>query len=186
MARRTKLEPHLTSEELKARYRTATDRAVRTHFQALWLISQGHTQTEAGRIVGYSQRWVQELVKRYNALGPEAMRDRRHEHPGVPRALSDEGARALEKALLERPADGGIWTSAKVAAWISTRVGRQLCTTSGWRTLRRLGHTPKRPRPRHKKADPKAQEAFQEATPAESGRSTGAVPERRRGNLGDG
>lgn len=186
MARRTKLEPHLTPEELKERYRTATDRAVRGHFQALWLISQGHTQTEAGRIVGYSQRWVQEIVKRYNAQGEEAMRDRRHEHPGVPRTLSDEGARELEKALRERPADGGIWTSGKVAAWIGKRVGRKVSGTSGWRTLRRLGHTPKRPRPRHKKADPQAQEAFQEETPAASGRSTGAVPGRRRGDLGDG
>jgi transposase len=176
MARRTKLEPHLTAEELKERYRTATDRAVRAHFQALWLIWQGRTQEQVGEIVGFSQRWVQEIVKRYNAGGPEAMRDRRHEHPGVPRTLSPAGERELKEALRQRPADGGVWTSGKTAAWISERVGRKVSTTSGWRTLRRLDETPKRPRPRHKNGDPQAQEEFQEAVAEASGRSTGAVP----------
>lgn len=185
MARRTKLEPHLTPEELKECYRTATDRAVRAHFQALWLITQGYKQKEAGEVVGYSARWVQEIVKRYNAAGPDAMRDRRHEHRGVPRTLDEEGARALDEALRKRPRDGGIWTSRKVAAWISEREGRKVSDTTGWRTLRRLGQTPKRPRPRHKNADPEAQEAFKEAATEASGRSTGAVPGRGRGDLGN-
>lgn len=176
MARRTKLETHLTPEQLKQRFQAATDRAERNHFQALWLISQGHTQAEAARIVGYSERWVHQLVKRYNADGIAAMRDRRHEHSGSARALDEAGEAELSAALGARPADGGIWTSKKTAAWISGRLGRKVSTTSGWRTLRRLGQTPKRPRPRHKRSDPEAQEAFKEA-PAEAGsRSTGAVP----------
>jgi transposase len=185
MARRTKLEPHLTPEELHERYRTATDRAVRSHFQALWLITQGHSQERAGEVVGYTQRWVQEIVKRYNAHGPDAMRDRRHEHPGVPRTLAQDDERELKKALEERPADGGIWTSKKAAAWISKRVGRKISTTSGWRTLRRMGQTPKRPRPRHRNADPQAQEAFKEAAAEADGRSTGTVSGRGGRDLGD-
>ncbi len=176
MARRTKLEPHLTEEELGQRYRAAIDRAERNHFQALWLLSQGHTQAATARIVGYSERWVNELVKRYNAGGVASMRDRRHEHPGVARALDEEGERELSAAFRARPADGGIWTSKKTAAWISKRLGRRVSTTSGWRTLRRLGETPKRPRPRHKRSDPEAQEAFKEAPPEADGRSTGTAP----------
>jgi transposase len=186
MACRTKLEPHLTPAELKEGYRTATDRAVRCHFQALWLISQGSTQQEAGEIVGYTQRWVQEIVKRYNADGPEALRDRRHEHAGASRALAAEGERELKEALRARPADGGVWTSRKTAAWISRHLGRKVSTTSGWRTLRRLGETPKRPRPRHKNSDPEAKEGFKEAAAGASGRSRGAAPRRGGGDLGDG
>jgi transposase len=49
-------------------------------------------------------------------------------------------------------------------------------TVSGWRALRRLGQTPQRPRPRHKRTDPEAQEAFKESPAGEESRSTGAVP----------
>jgi transposase len=186
MARRTKLEPHLTPEELKQRYLATKDLSERSHFHILWLISQGKTQAQTAQLVGYSERWVQTIVKRYNAGGVEAMRDRRHEHPGAARALDAEGERALETALQTRPADGGLWTSKKVAAWICRHTGRGVSTVSGWRTLRRMGQQPQRPRPRHKRADPEAQEAFKEASAATQSRSTGAVPGRGGGDLGDG
>lgn len=176
MARRTKLEPHAMPEELKQLYLTTVDLSERRHFQVLWLISGGKTQAQAAELVGISERWVHTIVKRYNAGGIEAMRDRRHDHPGAPRVLDPEGERALEAALQSRPDDGGLWTSQKVAKWIRSHTGRAVCTVSGWRTLRRLGQTPQRPRPRHKRADPEAQEAFKEASAGAQGRSTGAVP----------
>ena len=108
MARRTKLEPHLTPDELKQRYLKTEDLSERSHFHVLWLISQGETQERAAQVVGISARWVQEIVKRYNAGGAEAMRDRRHDHPGAARTLNAEGERALEAALQDRPADGGL------------------------------------------------------------------------------
>lgn len=186
MARRTKLEAHATAEELKQRYLATEDLSERRHFQALWLISEGHTQAQTAELVGFSERWVQEIVKRYNGGGIEAMRDRRHDHPGAPRALDAEGERVLEIALQARPEDGGVWTSGKVAKWIRSHTGRAVCDVSGWRTLRRLGQTPQRPRARHKRADPEAQEAFKEASSAAQSRSTGAVSKRGGGDLGDG
>lgn len=187
MAGRTKLAPHLRPEELRQRYRTTTDTSERTHYHVLWLISQGQTQARAAEVVGISARWVQEIVRRYNAEGVEAMRDRRHSHPGRSRVLDAAGEQALREALGKRPADGGLWTSKKVAVWIGSHTGRApVSSVSGWRTLRRLGHTPQRPRPRHRRADPEAQEAFKDATETAQGRSTGEVPERGGGDLGDG
>jgi transposase len=186
MARRTKLEPHLTPEELKQRYLKTEDLSERRHFHVLWLISQGETQARTSKVVGISDRWVQEIVKRYNAGGAEAMHDRRHDHPGAPRTLNAEGERALEAALQDRPSDGGLWTSKKAAAWIRGYMSKPVCRVTGWRTLHRLGQRPQRPRPRHKRADPKAQEAFQEASAAAQSRSTGAVPGRSGGDVGDG
>jgi len=164
MTRRTRLEPHLPPDELRQRYLKTEDLSERRHFHVLWLISQGETQARTAHVVGISDRWVQEIVKRYNAGGAEAMRDRRHDHPGAARTLNAEGERALEAVLQSRPA----------------------CSVTGWRTLHRLGQTPQRPRPRDKRADPQAQEAFQEASAAAQGRSTGAVPGRGGGDLGDG
>lgn len=186
MARRTKLEPHLTPEELKERFRTSKDRSERSHFQALWLISQGKTQAETAQLVGFCERWVHTLVKRYNAEGPAAMRDRRHEHAGAARALDAKGEQALTATLQARPADLGLWTSKKAAAWIRGHTGRAVCALTGWRTLRRLGQTPQRPRPQHKRSDPEAQEAFQDGSAEAPGRSTGAAPGRGGGDLGDG
>jgi transposase len=186
MARRTKLEPHATPDELKQRYLSTYDLAERRHFHVLWMISQGMTQAQTAKLVGLSERWVQVIVKRYNAGGIEAMRDRRHDHPGVPRVLDAEGERALAAALQGRPDDGGLWTSKKVARWVRGHTGEAVSTASGWRTLRRLGHTPQRPRPRHKRADPEAQEAFQEASAGAQSRSTGAVPGRGGGDVGNG
>lgn len=186
MARRTKLEPHATTEELRQRYLATDAWSERRHYQVLWLISQGETQARTAELVGLSERWVQTIVKRYNAGGIEAMRDRRHDHPGAARALDIEGERALEAALQTRPDDGGVWTSRKAAQWIRGHTGRTVSTVSGWRTLRRLGQTPQRPRGRHKRSDPEAQEAFKEASAAAQSRSTGAVPRRGGGDLGDG
>lgn len=186
MAGRTKLEPHLAPEALKQRYLASKDLSERRHFQVLWLISQGHTQAQTANLVGFTERWVQAIVKRYNATGPGAMRDRRHDHPGPARILGPEGERALEAAMQDRPADGGLWTSKKAAGWIRNYTGRSASVASGWRTLRRLGLRHQRPRPRHKRADPEAQEAFQAASAAAQRRSTGAVPGRGGGDLGDG
>ena len=186
MAGRTKLQPHLTQEELKERYLAATDRAERIHFHVLWLISQGNSQVRAAELVGVSDRWVQEIVKRFNAGGVEAMRDRRHDHPGPARRLDAAGEQALRAALEERPSDGGLWTSEKAAEWIGRHTGRRVSTASGWRTLRRLGQRPQRPRPRHRRADAEAQEGFKEAPDAAPERRTGEAPRRGRGDLGDG
>jgi transposase len=186
MAGRTKLQQDLTPEELKERYRTATDRTERIHFQTLWLISQGETQERTAQLVGISARWVQTIVKRFNAGGVEAMRDRRHDHPGPARKLDAAGEQALLAALEVRPPDGGLWTSEKAAAWIGRHTGRRVSTSSGWRTLRRLGQKPQRPRPRHRRADPEAQEAFKEASGAAPERSTGEAPRRGGGDVGNG
>ncbi len=47
-----------------------------------------------------------------------------------------------------------------MARWIEERVGRKVWPQRGWVYLRDLGMTLQRPRPRHVKADPGAQDAF--------------------------
>ena len=58
MPRTTKLEDHLTVEELGARYRRARDPVERSHVQIVWLIARGQSAKEAAEITGYSARWV--------------------------------------------------------------------------------------------------------------------------------
>ena len=59
-------------------------------------------------MVGYSQKWTREIVRRYESEGLEGLGDRRHANPGgaKERALLDEEGQArLREALLK--AKGG-------------------------------------------------------------------------------
>jgi transposase len=118
-------------------------------------------------VTGYSRDWIQQLSRRYNERGPAALGDKRHENPGgANRALLDEQQREELASLLKgAPSDGGMWNSRKVAQWIEQRTGRRVSPQRGWEYLRRLGNTPKVPRPSHAKADPREQEAFKKSSP---------------------
>jgi Winged helix-turn helix len=90
MPKKIKLESHLSSQELQNRYRKAPDPVLRSHYQIVWLISEGNTTTQVMEATGYSRGWIQQLARRYNADGPQVLGDRRHNNPGAKeRALLD-------------------------------------------------------------------------------------------------
>lgn len=162
MAHRIGLTSHLSTEELFARYRLAKRAAEKTHWQVLWLLSQGKTSLEVAGATGYSQKWVRRLVARYNTGGPDAMKDRRSTNPGKRRLLSVEQQGELSAAL-EKPAPGGgFWSGPEVARWMSDRLGWTVRPQRGWDYLRRADYTPQVPRPAHESADPKLQASFQD------------------------
>ena len=168
MPKTIKLEPHLDSKELENRYREARDPVVRSHYQIVWLISEGKTTRQVMEVTGYSRGWIQQLARRYNAGGPEALGDRRHQNPGArERALLDQDQqRELAEALRKPPEDGGMWNSRKVGEWIEAKTGQAVSNKKqrGWEYLRKLGNSPKTPRPHHAKADKREQEAFKKSS----------------------
>ena len=154
---------HLDLEELTARYRAARDPVERGRWQMIRLLVAGRSLREVAEVTGYSSRWVREVVRRYNAEGPAGLADRRHANPGAAPLPDAEGRAALAAALAEPPPGGGLWTCARVAAWIARRTGRETVPAQrGWAYLRRAGYSPQVPRPRHARAaDAAAQAAFQ-------------------------
>jgi len=168
MPKTIKLEPHLYSEELENRYRKARDPVARSHYQILWLISEGKTTSQVMEVTGYSRGWIQQLARRYNADGPQALGDGRHQNPGArDRALLDQDQqRELAEALRKPPPDGGMWNSRKVGEWIEAKSGKAVSNKKqrGWEYLRRLGNSPKVPRPHHALADKREQEAFKKGS----------------------
>jgi hypothetical protein len=131
MPKTIKLESHLSSEELENRYRKARDPVLRSHYQILWLISEGKSTTQVMEVTGYSRGWVQQLARRYDRY---------------------EQQEELKEALKKPPPDGGMWNSPKVGEWIERRTGKVLTQKKqrGWEYMRKLGNSPKVPRPRHK------------------------------------
>src|SRR5919202_1890126 len=164
MPKTIKIVPYLGSEELEDRYRKARDPVLRSHYQILWLISQAKTTTQVMEVTGYSRGWIQQLARRYNAHGPQALGDRRHQNPGArERALlTAEQQEELREALKKPPKDGGMWKSRKVGEWIEQKTGKAVSNKKqrGWEYLRKVGHSPKVPRPHHASADEHEQEAF--------------------------
>lgn len=168
MPKKIKLLPHLSTEELQSRYRDAKDPVGRSHYQIVWLIAQGKTTSEVMETTGYSRGWIQQLSRRYNREGPEALGDLRHRNPGgADRALLDQRQREeLSEALKEPPPDGGMWNSRKVAEWIERKTGKRgIRAQRGWEYLKKSNRSLKVPRPVHAKADPEEQGAFKKGSP---------------------
>jgi transposase len=160
MPRRITLQPHLTTEELYRRYRACRHPREKLRWRALYLISGGELANHAARRVGRSSGWVSDLARRYNERGAGAVPDARgNVAPGRRPRLNAEAARALDAALRATPADGGLWTAPKVAAWIAERTGAPIDASTAWRAMRRLGFTLQAPRPRHRAAATAAEQA---------------------------
>jgi transposase len=166
MPGRAKLKTHLSSE-LQRRYLTCEHLADRTRWHALWLVSLGKSGNEAARLVGRTSGWVSRLVQAYNERGVEAAVTVKHkgwQQGGREACLRWGTSEELElrEALLDRAADGGMWTAAKVALWLGERRGRKVHLVTGWRTLKCLRQSGQLPRPEHPEAaSPEEQTAFQ-------------------------
>src|SRR3712207_6931249 len=86
---------HLSVAELEARYRAARDATEARHFQAIWLLARGRTVLEVSEVLAFVPRWVEELAARYNALGPEALGDRRRRNGRAATLLTEAVLAAL-------------------------------------------------------------------------------------------
>lgn len=117
--------------------------------------------SEAARRVGRSSGWITLLARRYNTTGADAVSDGR---TGTGRGrkphLDTEAAQTLDAALRASPADGGLWTAPKVAAWIEARTGIRVPRSTAWRYMQRLGFTLQVPRPRHRQRASEEEQAM--------------------------
>jgi transposase len=173
------LVAHLSTAELGQRYRAARQPIERSHLQIVWLLSQGRSERAVAAVTGYGQRWITEIVRRYNAEGADGLGDQRARNTGARPLLSKEDEKALRDALAKPPADGGLWSGPKVAAWMTARLGRKVWPQRGWDYLQKLGYSSQVPRPRHAKAaSAEEQEAFKRGSRAGW---TSAAPRTPRG-----
>ncbi len=156
---------HLSAAELGRRCRAARGRVERGHLQVVWLRGRGRNAAEVARVMGLSGPWVAEIVRRYNEGGADGLGDRRRGNVGAKPLLGAGDEAALRAALAAPPADGGLWTGPKVAAWMGARLGRKVWPQRGWDYLRKLGHSPQVPRPRNAKAASPEEQAEHKKAP---------------------
>ena len=116
----TTIESHLSTAELEGCYETAGDPIAKSHFHALWLLSKGYDVDEVAELLSFSTRWVYQLVKRYNAGGPDCLGDQRAHNGTEPTIVTPRAVAALKERIKTPPDDGGQWSGPKVARWLAT------------------------------------------------------------------
>ncbi len=151
MARRIQLKPHLTTEELLARYRSCQKPQEKVRWHALYLISTGVVAADAARRTGRASSWITTLARRYNRDGAKAVARKQSTKPSHRAKVDVELGKELDKALRARAPDGGLWTAPKVATWITEKSGQEVHQTTAWRAMRRLGFSLQVPRPANKR-----------------------------------
>ena len=160
---------HLSVSALEQRYRSCTDATTDAtaarHVQTIWLLAKGHRIAEVAATVSFARRWVERLLARYNAHGPQALGDLRRQNGTSPSVLRPDLLDKLKDRLREPPPDGGLWTSPKVAAWMASELGlAQVAPQRGWEALKAIGWSVQKPRPRHPAAaPPEEREAFKKS-----------------------
>lgn len=153
MVKRVSINPHLDPQTLYSLYRSSSDGISRSHYQIIWLITDGKTVAEVSLITGYSCNWIYQLVRRYNQLGVEALEDQRKNNGGQNSLLTDVEQAQLWQVLSFPAPDGGLWNGRKVADWLSELTGKKISRYRGWEILKQMSFRLRVPRPRHQKAN---------------------------------
>src|SRR3954471_1978942 len=140
---------HLSVEDLEAGFRSARDPTAARHVQVIWLLARGHTIADVAAVTSFVPRWIEQLLARYNAKGPDALGDLRRRNGGVPGVLKPGLLERLRARLIQPPPDGGLWSSRKVAAWMASELGlAAVLPQRGWEALKAIDWSVQKPRPR--------------------------------------
>jgi transposase len=157
---------HLPFAELERleRVEKNADRARRLRIVILG--GRGWTAPSIAMAVGLSRRICQRWVARYNAEGLVGLEDRRGQKPGPP--LSAEQQEALQTRIEAGPTAEDLVCSLRGKDFqriLAAEFGLLRSLSGVYHLLHALGYSSLRPRPRHRKADPEAIEAFKASWP---------------------
>lgn len=165
---------------LQRRLKQAKSKAEYRRVQCVWLrVKNGMKAPQIAAAVGLSVSRVRHIHSGWRRLGeafldPKPVGGRRHENLTVAQEVE------LLEALKAKAASGGILVVGEVHRAYEARVGHPVPAGSVYRMLHRHGWRKVQPRPRHREADPQAQEDFKKS----SARSSRRRSRSRRGRVG--
>lgn len=173
------VEPKDTLVELNAAAKAEKDGRVRERIRAVILAKKDRTAVEIAADLGASRRAVQHWVRKYNTGGlknlPDAPRS------GTPRKCSADHFAAVKKRIVDgpKPEDKVCTLRARdVRKILEKEYGVVQTLSSTYNLMHDLGLEPLRPRPRHRKNDPKAMKEWEERAPFLSRKSATNTPKR--------
>ncbi len=161
----TTIFAHVSVAALRDRYVSSSDACQARHFQTVWLLAKGHSVGEVVELTSFGRRWIEQLVVRYNAEGPESLGDLRRRNGATASVLKPEVLDKLRVRLKDPLDDGGLWTSAKVPAFIARELGlEKVAAQRGWEARKTCGMSIQTPRPKNPKSAPPEEAAAFEKT----------------------
>ena len=135
---------------------------------ARWRVKGGRTivESQVSGTTAYGERWIEQLLARYNAEGPEALGDLRRRNGAPATILKPDLLAKLRLRLDDPPPDGGLWSSRKVAAWMAGELNlTSVAPQRGWEALKAIGWSIQKPRPKNpKSATPEEAAAFKKSS----------------------
>ena len=150
------------------------------------MIYDGGSRSEAARVGSVSLQIVRGWVLRFNAEGPDGLKDRKSS--GRPCKLNEGQRQALAQTVREGPGleDHGVvrWRLQDLSGWICRDYGLTLSETTLSRELKKLGFIKLSARPRHAGQDPADLEDFKKDFPNNSARSKRKQAQNPTCNLG--
>jgi len=159
MPRTLEVAAHLSPAELVACFQTCTEGAEKLRWQAVMLKQEGRGTSDIAQVCKHNVDWVRRTVRKYNAGGPEALRDARGQN-GRDRFLDADQLARLGEVVRQPCPYGGDWSGRKVSKWVLAHLSVKFTDKTGISYLHRLKMSRQVPRPRHRKADEEAQQAF--------------------------
>jgi transposase len=155
---------HRTVEQLRDLAKAhAHVRRIWVRYQAVALAQAGRTADDIAEALGCSRRAVQSWVARYNAHGPDTLRER--PHTGRPPRLPADQFDRLKLRLAEPPRpEDGVCTlrGTDIRRILEQEFGVTLGLRGVYLLLDRIGYSSLVPRPQHKDADEELQAIFKE------------------------
>jgi len=168
---------HHTSNQLLTLYKTESDSRLARRIHGIYLARKGRTCPEIIQITGACRRAVQQWVQKYNNGGIEALKDK--PRPGKPTTLP----RSMEHPFCRRMALGpstqdgvSVLNGPAIQRLLEREFGVVYSLWGVYDLLHRLGYSCLCPRPRHEKANPKAQEAFKKTCHRSWTKSDPSIP----------
>lgn len=161
--RSIRLKTHLPLSEVRQLLHTGKDPIARTRLHAILLATQGKNRMEIAQTLGYSTRWVSQVVRRWNEAGVEAVKDGRHKNPGQKPKLTPEEQEKVLAALQAPPSMEVYGLAPSCGTGWSGSWGRGSPRSPIYWLLREMGFSLQLPRPQHRKADKEMQEEFKKS-----------------------
>lgn len=160
MARPKKLVDEETARKAESCLGSLKNGKLTIQLQAI-LAVRVHRAKDVADVLMVSKRSIFRWIHLFKEGGMEALKDRPRGHRRS--KLSEEQKAVIKKWILEgRTAKGEsvLWTIEKLRVAIAEELGISIAKTPLWVHLKKMNLVPRRPGPRHAKADQAAQDAF--------------------------
>jgi transposase len=159
-------------ELIRRRMEQADSALQRDRYRVVLLALEGYhgpelTRDQIAATVGRSRQFVDQWTGRYRKHGPDALVAGKSS--GRPPALDAEQLQRFKQRITAGPtdADDGVCTlrGSEARRILEAEFGKPLTLTSAYNLMHRAGLSCLKPRPRHRKSDPAAQQKWLERAP---------------------